>query len=53
MELPKGWSEVEEAKIAELMKENKLTRIQAIQKMRRLVQDKKWSPNVLQIVRPS
>jgi len=49
----KGWSEVEEAKIAELMKEDKLTRIKAIQKMRRLIQDKKWSPNVIQTVRPS
>jgi hypothetical protein len=43
-EQSKGWSEQEEAKIAELMKEDKLTRIQAIHKMQRLKQDKKWRP---------
>lgn len=40
----KGWSEQEEAKIAELMKNDKLTRIAAIQKMQRLKHDKKWRP---------
>jgi hypothetical protein len=43
-EQSKGWSEQEEAKIAELMKKDKLTRIQAIHKMQRLKQDKKWRP---------
>jgi hypothetical protein len=50
----KGWSEQEETKIAELMREDvlvddkktdkHLTRIQAIQKMQRLKQSKKWRP---------
>ena len=44
-DIVKGWSEQEEAKIAELMKEFKLTRIQAIHKMQRLKQDKRWRPN--------
>jgi hypothetical protein len=44
MDTTKGWSEQEEAKIAELMKQEKLTRIEAIQKMQRLKHDKKWRP---------
>lgn len=36
MDTTRGWSEQEEAKIAELMKQDKLNRIQAIQKMCRL-----------------
>ena len=42
-----GWSKEEENKISDLMKEDKSTRPQAIQKMQRLKKDKKWSPNGL------
>jgi hypothetical protein len=38
------WSEQEEAKIAELMKEFKYTRWEAIRRMQRMKQDKVWRP---------